>query len=290
VRTLKVVFLAVLACGALGLPVEAQTSLPISLFERYLEALRQQVKIPGISGIIVQEGQVVWDRGFGYQDVEASVAARADTPYPILDLTQTLSSTVLLRLRITTGAGDRVVRWNPNFRERHHDRAALSHASPAAVSSMTRPIRCTDDVLDQCANRAYPRLGRAVVRSSGHVLVPDRVPRLIVIRAAVVRRHLARYAVVVSGLCPTNHSRGHQLYGCTGDPMTAGGGYSTVRSTDSTALAGVLPHQTLSRVENAGDAHRIGLFSAITVNRVWHFGLKRDANSPYREAPSRGLT
>ena len=123
-----------MACGALGLPAEAQSSLPIALFERYVESLRQQVGIPGMSGTIVQEGQVVWDRGFGYQDVEASIAARADTPYPILDLTQTLSSTVLLRRCLDQHyleVGDRVVRWNPNFPESGTTIAQLlSHASP----------------------------------------------------------------------------------------------------------------------------------------------------------------
>ena len=74
----------------------------------------------------------MWDSGFGYQDVEAFVRATGDTPYPLLDLTQALSSTVLLQqcmeqryLELT----DRVRRWNSQFAEDNTTVAQLlSHA------------------------------------------------------------------------------------------------------------------------------------------------------------------
>jgi CubicO group peptidase (beta-lactamase class C family) len=97
VRTTKAAVVTLLALGALGRSAEAQSSLPIALFERYVEALRQQAGIPGMSAAIVQNGRVVWDKGFGYRDVDGLDNANADTPYPILDLTQTMSSTVLLQ-------------------------------------------------------------------------------------------------------------------------------------------------------------------------------------------------
>src|SRR4029453_16459268 len=106
---------ALLAFAALGPSVRAQASLPLSLFERYLEALRQQAGIPGLSAAVIENGRVVWDKGFGYQDVEALASATAETPYPVMDLTQTLSSTVLLQqcldLRYLE-LNDRVLRWD----------------------------------------------------------------------------------------------------------------------------------------------------------------------------------
>src|SRR5918994_6132942 len=94
---MKGLLVALLALVAISPAARAQGSLPLSLFERYAEALRQQSGIPGMSAAIIQDRRVVWDAGFGYQDVEALIRASADTPYPVADLTQTLSSTVVLQ-------------------------------------------------------------------------------------------------------------------------------------------------------------------------------------------------
>lgn len=76
--------------------VEAQSPLGTSPFESYLELLRQQAGIPGLSAAVVQNGEVVWERGFGFQNVDARLRATPDTPYPIADLTSTLAATLVL--------------------------------------------------------------------------------------------------------------------------------------------------------------------------------------------------
>jgi CubicO group peptidase (beta-lactamase class C family)/pimeloyl-ACP methyl ester carboxylesterase len=68
----------------------------LTLFGRYLDGLRRQVGIPGLSAVIVQDGRIVWERGFGFQDVERRIPAGADTPYRIASLTKTFSATLLL--------------------------------------------------------------------------------------------------------------------------------------------------------------------------------------------------
>ena len=92
---------ALLAVAAAGLilaqrEVGAQ-NLAFSLFERYLEPLRVQAAIPGLSVAILQNGQIVWERGLGYRDVEAFLPAMPDTPYPIADLTSTLTAALIGR-------------------------------------------------------------------------------------------------------------------------------------------------------------------------------------------------
>ena len=82
-RSLKVVLVALVALVATDPSARAQGNLPVSLFERYLEALRQQSGIPGLSVAIVQNGRVVWDAGLGYRDVEALIRPTPDTPYPV---------------------------------------------------------------------------------------------------------------------------------------------------------------------------------------------------------------
>ena len=66
-------------------------------FESYLESLRVQAGIPGMSAAIVQDGQIVWERGLGFQNQEARVRATPDTPYPIGDMSQILASVLVLQ-------------------------------------------------------------------------------------------------------------------------------------------------------------------------------------------------
>jgi CubicO group peptidase (beta-lactamase class C family) len=66
-------------------------------FESYLEPLRLQAGIPGLSGVILLDGDVVWERGFGFQNQEARIRATPDTPYLVADLSQTLAAVLLLQ-------------------------------------------------------------------------------------------------------------------------------------------------------------------------------------------------
>ena len=71
--------------------------LTASPFESYLESLRAQAGIPGMSAALVQNGQIVWERGFGFQNQESRIRATSDTPYPIADISQTLASVLVLQ-------------------------------------------------------------------------------------------------------------------------------------------------------------------------------------------------
>jgi CubicO group peptidase (beta-lactamase class C family) len=66
-------------------------------FEQYLESLRQQASIPGLSAAIVNDHQILWERGLGFQDPDQSVRASPDTPYHVAGLTQTFTATLLLQ-------------------------------------------------------------------------------------------------------------------------------------------------------------------------------------------------
>ena len=88
----------VLAASLVSSGVAAQGISPLatSPFESYLDLLRQQAGIPGISAAIVQNGEVVWERGLGFQNLEARIRATPDTPYPISGLTQALAGSLVL--------------------------------------------------------------------------------------------------------------------------------------------------------------------------------------------------
>ncbi|HUE87215.1 MAG TPA: serine hydrolase domain-containing protein [Vicinamibacterales bacterium] len=130
---LALVSAAVLLSGG-GLRAQA---LPFLLFERYLDPLRIQAGIPGLSVVILQDDQVVWERGLGYRDVEGSHAATPDTPYAIADLTQIITATLLLHcaergvVDLTAPVGD----WLGNAESPGTTlQQLLTHAAPGSVT------------------------------------------------------------------------------------------------------------------------------------------------------------
>ena len=68
-----------------------------SAFEGYIELLRQTAGIPGLSGVLIQDGSIVWERGLGFADVEARIPARPDTPYVVGDLTESFTAVLVLQ-------------------------------------------------------------------------------------------------------------------------------------------------------------------------------------------------
>jgi CubicO group peptidase (beta-lactamase class C family) len=134
-------------------------NLAFALFERYLEPLRVQAGIPGLSVAIIHNGEVAWERGLGHRDVEALHPALPDTPYPIADLTATVTAALLGRcveqgmLRID----DRIGRWAPDAENPSLTlRQLVKHAVPGSVTGfkydpgrfavLARPIEdCMDE-------------------------------------------------------------------------------------------------------------------------------------------------
>ena len=93
--TLVVVLLAM--AGAHARQVGTPQVLASPPFEAYLEPLRQQAGIPGLSAVILLHGEVVWERGFGFQNQETRLRAAPDTPYLVADLSQTLAAVLLMQ-------------------------------------------------------------------------------------------------------------------------------------------------------------------------------------------------
>jgi CubicO group peptidase (beta-lactamase class C family) len=83
--------------------LQAPTVLPptrdqiLTVFGTYFESLRVQAGIPGLAAAIVGDTDVIWDQGFGQQDIGNNIATRADTPFQFDGLTQLVTTTLLLR-------------------------------------------------------------------------------------------------------------------------------------------------------------------------------------------------
>ena len=161
--TVKALIVALFALAVLAPHVRAQ-SLPISLFERYLDSLRQQAGIPGLSAAIVESGRTVWDAGLGYRELDGFIAAAADTPYPVLGLTETVASTVLLDQCVEQRGldiSDAVQRWNPRFPDNTTTIADVLRHRALGGGFKYDPARyaaALTDAITECARERYPRL------------------------------------------------------------------------------------------------------------------------------------
>lgn len=67
-------------------------------FARMVDALRQELLIPGLSAAIVHDNDLVWAQGFGLSDVERGIEAAANTPYGLASLTKPFSAILLMRM------------------------------------------------------------------------------------------------------------------------------------------------------------------------------------------------
>ncbi len=192
--------------------LEAQTQrqalLAIPPIEHYLEALRQQAGIPGLSAAVVQDGEIVWEKGFGFQNVESRIRATPDTPYFIGGLSQSFASVLLLQCveQRKFTLDDPVGRYGVTFPEEGATlRQVLNHSSsgtPGAEFKLALDRYAQlGTVMEWCAPQPYRKsvahrlLERLAMKDSvpgGDLKEADAVPEGLFDEAA-----LERYAHVL---------------------------------------------------------------------------------------------
>jgi CubicO group peptidase (beta-lactamase class C family) len=123
---------AVAAALVAVVPLHAADSLLLTRFGDYLESLRSQTGIPGMVAVVVGQSDIVWERAFGFQDVDRLVRAQPDTPFQFDGITQTLTAALVLRCadegRISLD--DRISRFAPDNPEGNATvRQVLSHTT-----------------------------------------------------------------------------------------------------------------------------------------------------------------
>ena len=79
---------------------ERQKYIPVDKpdFEGSINFLMKYGNIPAISTCIVEKDEVVWSDGFGYSDVENSIANTDETVFMIASISKTVTGTALLQL------------------------------------------------------------------------------------------------------------------------------------------------------------------------------------------------
>lgn len=298
-------------------PVRAD-DLILDRFSEYLESLRVQAGIPGLAAALVGQNNILWERAFGRQDVERSMAARADTPFHVDGLTQIITASLVLRC-VEEGRlslDDRIGRFKADSPDANATvRQLLAHTSgasdnlvfayrPERLEPLTLAVRaCTTDSFRETLANELDRLAMSDAVPGPDIVqltppaegIPD--PASVDRYRRVLERLATPYAV------DPQKRPSRSQYGAT-TLTPASGLIATVRALAQFDLAikkGVLLRaETLAvawRAPVARDGqplpHGMGWFVQSYNGEpiVWQFGVGENASSSLMmSAPARGLT
>ncbi|HZT76025.1 MAG TPA: serine hydrolase domain-containing protein [Vicinamibacterales bacterium] len=129
------VFLTLAVSAVMAVSLRAADSLVIQRFSDYIDALRIQTGIPGLSATIVSATDVAWEQGFGLADVARNIHAEPTTLYQVDGLTQTLVASLALRCDESgfISLNDPVSKYVPGSPDGSSTlRMLLTHTSPGA--------------------------------------------------------------------------------------------------------------------------------------------------------------
>lgn len=139
-------------------PSGSAQEFPYQIFERYLEPLAQQIGMPGLSALILRNGRIEWEKGYGYQDVENRIPATPDTPYAVGGVTQAMTG-VLAGIcidRHQLDVDDSIRRWAPGFPVANASvRQVLAHASEGRYQYDSAQYTALTSVIEGCSGLPY---------------------------------------------------------------------------------------------------------------------------------------
>jgi len=162
-RSAAIITLFVLA-ATVGFAQQSPVFTPfgaLPVLDSYLEALRRQAGIPGMSAAVVRDGVVIWEKGYGFQNTASRIPATPDTPYLVGDLSGTLAATMLLQCaeRRQLYLDDPIRKYGVELPEPDVTiRQLLTHTNPALEEPFTySPSRYAQltGVMEKCEIRSY---------------------------------------------------------------------------------------------------------------------------------------
>ncbi|MBE4909255.1 serine hydrolase [Bacillus luteolus] len=87
-------------------------------FEQYCQEICEKFDVPGFSIGLAKDGQLFYDKGFGYRDVENKLPLTADTVFGIGSVTKAFTCVAIMQLHETgkLNVQDPVVKYLPEFK------------------------------------------------------------------------------------------------------------------------------------------------------------------------------
>ena len=289
----------------------------IALFARYVDPLRTQLGIPGLSAAVVSGGRIVWESGFGYADVERRIPATVDTPYRIASITKTFTSALLLQCveRGTLNLDLPVRSYGatvPDAAATVRQVLAMASEAPAGSRYLYDGDRfgALTPVVEACTRTSFRQALRAEILD--RVAMTDSVPGQDLeapsaqLAAEFDDATLARYRSVIARLAKPYTSSSGEATLAEYPPRginAAAGLFSTVR--DLARYNAAIDGEILLRRDtqvvawtpfalSGGQASPYGLgwFTQTTDagRTVWHYGLWPSFSSLLLKVPSRDVT
>jgi CubicO group peptidase (beta-lactamase class C family) len=305
-------FLTIAISVSVALPLRAD-DVRLGRFGDYVESLRTQAGIPGLAALIVGNNDIVWERAFGKQDIERSVATTIITPFHLDGLTQMFTAALVLRC-VEEGRlslDDPIGQYAAGSQEPDATlRQILSHTSgppdnlvfayrPDRLAPLTSAVEaCTGDSFRETLASQLDRL--AMVDS---VPGPDVIHLVPSADGFPPPLAVARYTSVLAQLATPYAGASVSHYSAT--TLTAASGLiSTVRdvaqfvlalregvllSADTLALAWRAPLDRNGQPLPHGLGWFVQSYNGETV--VWQFGAGENGSSSLAvTVPGRGLT
>jgi CubicO group peptidase (beta-lactamase class C family) len=300
-----------------GVRLRAADDLVLSRFGDYMEALRSQAGIPGLAATIVGPTDIVWERFFGYQNLERSIGTSPLTSFHLDSITQIATATLVLRC-VQEGRlslDDRIGAYDSTASEPNATlRELLSHTSrtsDAALVFSYRPERLgpLPTAISACTKQSFRQSVASLLDS---LAMFDSVPGADAVSTAkdgdfpttwlerytsALERLAIPYSVDEKGRASASHFRVTTLGAATGLISTS----RDLAQFDLALKRGVLLHDDTiitawtPPIGRNGQRLRHGLgwfvqsYSGEPV--VWQFGVGEDASSSLViMVPRRGLT
>lgn len=302
-------------------PADEGRDLPlIEAFEQQVEAHRRALGIPGMSTVVIRDGEVLSARGFGHADLERGVPATADTLYHLASVTKTFTAVLVHQLveQGKLGLDEPVARYSPEFKDNGAQvRHVLSHTSENtpgdAFSYSPDRFEGLKDILEKKHGKPLRQiyveafLEPLAMRDSvpSHDVADDDTTHAVLglDNLARYRRNLARFAKPYTYWAEGDGTAEYAGYPPR-DFWVSAGLLSTVLDMarydkaidDHTLLkAGTLARAWTPVLSNAGKPLPFGLGWYVTDYRgerlVWHYGhWGTGFSSLYLKVPARRLT
>ena len=94
---LTLVFAGLVTTPSYSQDLLTDDSIIFDAFDAYLDSLRIQAGIPGLSAAIVGTNDILWERTYGQQNRELAIPTQIDTPYHIDGITKIFTTALAMR-------------------------------------------------------------------------------------------------------------------------------------------------------------------------------------------------
>lgn len=282
--------------------------------EAFLDSLRRQAGIPGMTAAVIGAEDIIWERAYGQADPARQIATLPDTPFHLNGITQVFTAAIVLRCAEEgrLSLADTVGLYDPSHPDRDSTLAQLmAHqppaGTPAAAPFASRPGRleplrlairqCTGDSYRETLSLLFDRLAMTSSVPGADVLLlappSEGIPE-----PDQAQRYASTLARLASSTVPP--PPGFDTTELAAVPtLTPGtGAISTIRDFarfDVALRQGLLvtPESlALAWQPLAGSPHGLGWFvqDYRGTTLVWQYGVGEGSSSFVLSVPQRGLT